>query len=243
MPTAGTIDVKVMKVTPKKAQEWLEQNEVNRNIRPKLVSAYRRDMEAGRWVFTAEPIQISRTGRLLNGQHRLSALSSSTKVKHIELVVATGLPDTTQAMMDQGKPRNARDALMIAHGHVKNSTIVASILRWLVLAPEPGAHLTPSLMRTKVTTAEALAAFEQFPDVVEAAERATYMRNVLLGSPSAVGYTWHALHRVDAEACTEFFAGMADMEWAWKNDPRKAALRRMQALHRDQEVKTSIETG
>ena len=38
--------------------------------------------------------------------------------------------------------KEVADAITIAHGHVKNVTIVASILRWLVLSPEPGAHLT-----------------------------------------------------------------------------------------------------
>jgi hypothetical protein len=49
--------------------------------------------------------------------------------------------------------------------------------------------------------------------------------------------------RANAELANEFFAGMVDMEWKWKNDPRKAALRRLQAIHRDGEIKTSLETG
>ncbi len=240
---ADTLSIDVVTVTPKQAAQWLESNDVNRNLRRKLVDAYRRDMEAGRWVFTAEPVQISRTGRLLNGQHRLHALAGS-KVKGIQLLVATGLADEAQSMMDQGKPRGIRDALLIEHGHIKNLTLVSSLCRWLTLAPEVGPSMNPSSMRNKVTAAEALEVYRSDPEgLAEDAYRANSLREIIAGSPTAVGYTWNQLRKVDEAAAQEFFAGMADMEWSYSNDPRKAALRRMNQLHRAEEVKTSIETG
>jgi hypothetical protein len=239
----GAVDIEVVKVTKAQAKEWLERNEVNRPLRNRVVAAYRRDMEDGHWSFTAEPVQISRTGRLLNGQHRLTAFVTSKGVRHLELLVASGLPDETQSMMDQGVARRLTDALAMSHGHVKNVTLVASISRWMTLAPEITPQMTHSSLRGKVTTAEALSTFEKNEDIATAAERAVTYRNYIDGSPTAIGYTWLHLNRANATACNEFFAGMADMEWQWKNDPRKAALRRLQVIHRDGDVKTSLETG
>lgn len=238
---AVTAEVKA--ITPKQAREWLAENHVNRNIRKKVIDAYRRDMEQGRWAFTGEPIQISRTGALLNGQHRLTALAEAS-VRSVDMLVVTGLPDESQALMDQGVARRIADALMLQHGHVKNVTLVSSIARWLVLCPEVGEHMNPSIMRNKVTTAEAVERFNEAPALIsEAGYQAQSMRPYLMGSPTAIGYTWLQLTRVDPEATTEFFAGMKDMEWAWKHDPRKAALRRMQLMHGDEGIKTTIETG
>lgn len=240
----STVDVKIMKVNKTQAKEWLETNEVNRPLRQRVVAAYRRDMEDGHWSFTAEPIQISRTGRLLNGQHRLSALASAKNVRGIDFLVATGLDDEVQSMMDQGMARRLTDALSLTHGHVKNVTLVAAISRWLTLAPEITGDMTHSSLRGKVTTAEALATFEAARhDISFAAERAGYLRQHIDGSPTAIGYTHLHMTRVNPEMATEFFAGMVDMEWKFKNDPRKAALRRLQAIHRDGEIKTSLETG
>jgi len=237
------VDAQVQRVTPAQAQEWLQTNHVNRNLRKKVVEAYRRDMENGRWQFTGEAVQLSRTGQLLNGQHRLTALAGAD-VKGIDLLVVTGLPDNSQTLMDQGVSRGIRDALVLNHGHVKNITIVSSIARWLVLCPEVGPQMTPSSMRNKVTAAEAVEKFDQAPALIaEAGYQAASMRPYLMGSPTAVGYAWTQLSIVDPSATVEFFAGMKDMEWAWKNDPRKAALRRMQQMHGDEGIKTTIETG
>jgi len=245
MSKAGkAVDVEVVAVTPTQAREWLEVNHVNRNFRPKVVAAYRRDMENKRWQFTGEAIQISRTGYLLNGQHRLAALADAKNVRSIDFVVATGLPDDAQVLMDQGVSRNVRDALLLQHGHVKNLNVVSSLARWLVLSPKVGPQMNPSTMRGKVTVAEAVEVFQEDPEgMTEAAFRGQGMRPVLMGSPTAIAYSWFQLARVDSEQCAEFFAGMLDMDWKYQNDPRKAALRRMLTIHREQEHKASIETG
>lgn len=235
--------VEIRNLSPKDAAELLESNEVNRNIRSKLVNAYRADMEAGRWSFTAEPVQISRTGRLLNGQHRLTALAGAKGVVGLDFVVATGLTDESQAVMDQGAPRSIKDALILTHGHIKNVTVASGVTRWLCLVPNVGPEMnTNDLRNRKVTAAEAMETFTESGDeIVLACQHAVAVRDVLFGSPTATAYTWLQLARVDEEKATEFFHGMIDMEFALGNDPRKAAMRRLQALHREE--KTSLETG
>lgn len=235
-------DVQILDVTPDMAREWLENNEVNRNIRRKLVDAYRRDMEAGRWAFTAEPVQISRSGRLLNGQHRLSALSEAKGIDSLRMVVATGLADQAQQLMDQGTSRNTRDALIMEHGHVKNVALVASLCRWLAAAPDLDPKLSANALRFKITAAEQIEVYRNHREVIDhVVSRANHFREHIPGSPTAIAYAYYHMMQVDGSAAEEFFAGMLDMEWAWKNDPRKAALRRLQVMFREEP--TSMETG
>jgi hypothetical protein len=108
-------------ITPAEAKELLEENRVNRKLRPGVVEAYRRDMEEGRWGDTGEPIQISRTGGLMNGQHRMTALAGSS-CEGVEFLVVRGLDDAAQTMMDQGAQRGVADALKISQGHIKNAS-------------------------------------------------------------------------------------------------------------------------
>lgn len=246
--TAGrAITTEVIRVTPAQAKQWLENNHVNRNQRPKVVAAYRRDMEQGRWQFTGEAIKISRTGYLIDGQHRLMALAEAEDVRGIDMLVVTGLPDDVQSLIDQGVPRSIRDALTLEHGHIRNVTVVAGVSRWMVLAPEVGPTTNPSVLRNKVTAAEALEAFNAESDlIIEAGYWGQKMRSRFVGSPTAVGYTFVQLAKVDKSAAEEFFEGMHAMNWSLQfglHDPRKAALTRLQMMHADENVKTSIETG
>ena len=63
----------VMTITPQIAQEWATLNTRNRPVRYAKVAQFARDMKAGRWHMTGDPIQFGISGRLLNGQHRLWA--------------------------------------------------------------------------------------------------------------------------------------------------------------------------
>lgn len=220
-------------VTPAQAKELLEENRVNRKLRPGVVDAYRRDMEAGRWdEGTGEPIQVSRTGGLLNGQHRMTALAGSS-CEGVEFLVVRGLEDGSQAMMDQGAQRGVADALKISQGHVKNVAVVASLARWMVAHPDPGVPNMPSNLKRKVSAAEAVEVYLANPDIQEAADRAVGMRHSIPASQTAIAYAWLHLHRANPAACNEFFGAMVDMSFGVKNDPRKAALQRLQRITTD----------
>lgn len=65
-------------ITPELAKKYLGGNEGNRKIRPQVVAAYMADMLNGNWNDSPDivtPIMISREGRLIDGQHRLTAVS------------------------------------------------------------------------------------------------------------------------------------------------------------------------
>lgn len=98
-------------VTPEVASRLLENNEGNRRIRPSVVTKYAAAMLHGNWKVTPEPIVISNTGRLMNGQHRLHAVIKSGV--SISLFVVRGVDVVLFEALDRGATRSAADALGI----------------------------------------------------------------------------------------------------------------------------------
>lgn len=104
--------VEIVDVTPDMAQRLLNtSNHGNRKIRPAVVNKYARAMSAGDWRFSPEAISISKTGRLLNGQHRMSAVVASGRT--IRFMFALGFDDDVFEVLDRGVARTAADALKI----------------------------------------------------------------------------------------------------------------------------------
>jgi len=49
-PHGNSIEMKVVRVTPRLAELWLKNNHVNRRLDQKRVKRYARDMVAGNWL-------------------------------------------------------------------------------------------------------------------------------------------------------------------------------------------------
>lgn len=223
-----SINMRIENITPEEAASMLKRNHVNRNPREGLVLAYRKDMEAGRWVMTGEPIQFGKDGSLLNGQHRLTALAGSSVVDGINFVVVRDLEESAQLLMDKGAPRSIADMIKLEHGAVKNVAVVSSISRWLSVAPLPGPDFGPRL-KGKVSAAMALETFRQKGEqIMRAAEKGVHLCNTTLAiSPTALGYTWFQFEKVDVEDCQRFFYAFQELAFNLQGDPRKAAYTRI----------------
>lgn len=111
LPDSSEFRIHVIHVTPEIAQEWLRRNHSNRAIRPINLRKYKSSMERGEWRDTGETVKFSRTGRLLDGQHRLLAICE-TGVK-LRLCVATGIADEAFDSLDAGASRTAPDMLTV----------------------------------------------------------------------------------------------------------------------------------
>lgn len=237
--TSMTITTEVEFFTPAMAKEMLTHNHVNRNIRERVHQAYRKDMEMGRWVMTGEAIQISEEGNLLNGQHRMTALSNCTHTDGVEFLVVRGLPERAQLLMDQGAPRSIADMLKLEGGEgVKNATISAAIARWLTLAPEPDAEFMGKL-KSKVSAAAALDTFRAYPDkIVRAAEMgASTRKSTFTMSTAAVGYCYFHFANIDEQMAQRYFWSWTELAFDPEGDPRKAAFQRIQRMLTDEQVK------
>lgn len=102
----------VIDVTPDIARQLIESaNYDNRKVKPSVVHKYAKMMRSGEWVFSPETISVSRTGRLLNGQHRMLAVIESDVT--CRFLFATGFDDEVFKVLDRGAVRTRADALGI----------------------------------------------------------------------------------------------------------------------------------
>lgn len=101
----------VIELTPEIAQYLLGRNHSNRPLNKNTVDQYVRDIKKGDFVLTGESIKISSTGKLIDGQHRCTAVvDSKTKIPTVLIV---GLEEDVFDKIDTGRTRAAADVLHI----------------------------------------------------------------------------------------------------------------------------------
>lgn len=96
-------------ISPALAEKWLEKNIVNRSLRDYLVCSYARDMKEGKWLLNGEAIRFNKSGMLVDGQHRLSAIIRAGVT--VKILVISEVDDNAAAIYDTGAKRNPADAL------------------------------------------------------------------------------------------------------------------------------------
>jgi hypothetical protein len=118
--------VNVVDVTPELAKKLLEESNLNnRKVRPLAVKRYSRSMSMGDWKFSPEAISISKTGRLLNGQHRMLAVVDSGVTTRF--LFATGFDDDVFEVIDRGVARTRVDALRLNRKLVQDATLLCNL--------------------------------------------------------------------------------------------------------------------
>lgn len=132
---AGVSDTtEIVYLSPSEAKELLERNQRNRPISRNHVDKLKADMVAGRWVYNGEPLKLNHELRLLDGQHRLTALSEMPEGTLIKFLIVYGLEDHAQATMDQNKTRGAADMMVMDDlASASDATRVAAAIRAYIL--------------------------------------------------------------------------------------------------------------
>lgn len=221
-----TLEVEVVTVNPELARVWLDRNAANRNLRAGHVSKIARSMALGEFAFVGDPIRIAKSGRLLDGQHRLAAVekSGTTQV----MLVITGLEEDTQQYMDIGKIRSAADAIKLAFPDKKYTDKWGSIARLLIkwdAGDLPSNILAPS-------SPEIIAFIDDNEAELERAVNASVAvrRGLQEGSGAACGAAFYLAEKVDATLAHDFWRRLATGAGIEQGEPvyvlREALLRR-----------------
>jgi hypothetical protein len=158
------MDISIETITPNTARTMLAANTGNRPLTKAIVERYTSDIKNGRWANDGSPIRFAKSGRLLDGQHRLSAVVASGVA--IDAVVMRGLDDDAFQTMDTGKARGASDVLAI--NGAKNFTVAASIAAAWIYYTACG-HPGNKGGAEKVRNSDVLRVYEQTPEIAEAA--------------------------------------------------------------------------
>ncbi len=109
MPSKPTGAVQVEMISPAIATEYLLKNSNNRPMNPRHVDYLCKEINKGAWEMTTDAIGFSKSGRLINGQHRIKAVIETGKT--LPFLVARGLEEDAFNVIDTGKNRSAGDVL------------------------------------------------------------------------------------------------------------------------------------
>lgn len=98
----------VLMVTPELARVLLASNTGNRRVRVGTVNSYSKSMSRGEWKLSPQGVTIhTKTNRILDGQHRLLAISQSGVTVPLFLVYTSD--EEVFKVLDQGARRNTGD--------------------------------------------------------------------------------------------------------------------------------------
>ena len=192
--------IEVRTITPADASAMLSRNSRNRSLRPIYAAALARDMTAGRWVFTGDPIRLFEDGEVADGQHRLRAVVMSGIPQ--TFAVVSGVSDEAMQAIDSGRKRSGADRLALAG--VKNSKRIAPTLNLMAV-------LAQRTYSASLTGPEMFAAMQMHPDVGASVE-ATH--NVGLGCENIIAALHYAGtiagHEAQADAMLSVFSARAN---------------------------------
>lgn len=124
-----SIQAQVVMVTPQMAQKWLKTGGKNRAISNSKVKEYADSMKAGKWVLNGEGVLFDSNSKLIDGQHRLSAIILSAIT--LPLLIIRGIDDPKAfETIDRGKKRTVSD--IVGMEGIKRSALTAAVAKRLV---------------------------------------------------------------------------------------------------------------
>lgn len=146
------------KITPAYATTIMEQNVINRPLRPAYVKKLADEMKAGNWVDHHQAIGINCDGSVIDGQHRLQAIITSGTTQ--TFLVVREVPKKAIAVIDAHAHRSVKDGLKIVYNI--NATTRAVSCAMYIDARGSARHLLP---------AARIDQFKKYQRLIERAER------------------------------------------------------------------------
>lgn len=200
------IEVRIIDVDEAKALIEDDVNADNRRIDWGVVNTYARQMAKGKWTFVGDPIRISTTGNLLDGQHRLNAVVKSGAPQ--QFVVVSGLEKEARANIDIGRKRTAAD--VFGMNKIHNAGTAAAVTN-LVMRYEMRNVLDTKFV---IQTGELLAYFQKEGNgqlIAQGTLAGEQVKRMLPVSPAVTGAIYVAASRVaDAFLVNEFYNKLID---------------------------------
>jgi hypothetical protein len=192
-------------ITPDLASQLLQNNFNNRKIKQPVVDRYAKDIQEGRWKEdTAEMIKISKSGTILDGQHRLMAIIKANK--GIWLHLATELDESIFDVLDTGSVRSAGDVFTISQ--VKCGFKIAAIISAYEVLKIGSLHGTSVQKNNKKTNQELLSIYLENPlfwDEVSKKSTSWYEKFGTILSTSTIGSFYAYLYENRPDLASDFF--------------------------------------
>lgn len=198
------METKIVKVTPVIALDWLKKNLDNRPLRRTVVEGIKLAYARGEYRLTHQGIAFDTSGALIDGQHRLTAISEMPPNFAVEMLVTKGLARNAFEAIDIGVKRTAGDVLRVSQGLAAVSRFMATIVE------TQKSGITPQLLIPYVTACEApfLRLVDYCPTVTKtwssaAIRTAAILRMLGGGDADYVMLSYHALNHADYDSMSK----------------------------------------
>ena len=204
-------EVSIVTMTPDMGRDLLSRNgpagtERNRSLRKNHVETLAREMAAGRWAVNGKTVKVSRSGRLIDGQHRCSASVQSGIP--FTTVLVRGLDDGVFTTFDTGSKLTFA-AVLKKRGMVSTNIIQGALTAlWEMETGETG----PS-------NGELDEMLARHPGIQEGTQWANKLTGLM--APSQVAMLHYLFRQKDPELTEEFYqqihkgANLSDTDGAY----------------------------
>ena len=210
------MSIKELIVTPEIARDLLNKNTNNRKLSSSRVATLVMAMQRGEWQYNGDTIRISKSGRLLDGQHRLSAIEQSGISQ--KYVIVDELDDDVFTTIDTGSARNASQ--MLGMVGAKNATSLAAAARMHLMLKAHGTpiHGTPEKQVTHTQVVD----FADGNEILakSAAFGTKKWLNRYVG-PSITALCHYEFGLIDEATRDSFFNELMTGEFSYGNSPIK----------------------
>lgn len=194
--------VEKIDVTPDYAASLLANNGHNRKLNMNRARALAAYMRSGSWQLNGETIIVSESGKLLDGQHRLKAVTIYGLP--VSMLVATGAPDAAFTTIDTGKTRSPGDILSMSDVRNPTACAAAAKLIWQMHQRVPITTAAPPSYLLKV--------LERYPSIQRWAEKTNGMGSATIVPQSSLIAAQAYLEDVAGKPATAqaFFKGVTE---------------------------------
>lgn len=226
----------VVTLTPMLASLLLERNPINRPISPRNANNIASDIANGRFEFNGESIVISKSGVLIDGQHR--CLQVVATGKPIETVIVFGPADAARFTIDTGKVKSAANFLAMKEFKYSQShaAAVGYYLQW-----RSTGRIETSGKGTVPTTAEKVTAADELKGMDTSVEF-THPAIYTIGSHAIVAFCHYVFwKRSSRESADHFIGKMIDGDGLRKGDPILYCRNRLIGVGRGVAANSKIE--
>ncbi len=220
-----TITTSIETITPEAAEAMLQTNERNRPMSQKRVASFIEAMNANEWHMNGQSIAFDVSGKLIDGQHRLSAIANSGLSQ--TMIVVRGLNGKAQETTDIGMRRSA--AQMLSMDGLKYPAIIATAIN---LIQNDGDYTKARGQASRTGSPYKVASWiSDHPGAVEHLQQYASVYHdlkALLPVSMAVGYRY-LFNGVDGAAAYEFWRGLVELDFDHGDDPRRVLYKRLNA--------------
>ncbi len=217
-------------ITPELARQYLSNQIRNRKWRRDLVDRYKGEMAAGRWHMNGQTIVFDDNGRMVDGQHRMMAVSEFGKP--VDMLIVTGVAQGLEATIDMGKARTLGDVFQMKG--VRNAKLLSRTSKLLLVWEKN----FKDILKKRVFTKEMMNVHPQEiydfyianqMEIDRACEEFKKNNPITtnVGGP-VLAFAFRVLERIDLERCyvfiTSFVSGHVKQDWPYMQKVRDEFL-------------------